>query len=307
MTMNFENNPYMAVRQVFDAPWPGPRGPKVVLSRGELNAVIYPEDGCRLASLQAFGYELLRQWNPQRRAFQYGSFPMIPWVGRMGGAELKFEGKSYALPMNKAPHALHGMACFGPWQIVETSGNIALFSLELKKPWPWAGKVIQRFELSDNALLISLTVETAGERFPAAAGWHPWFVKWTGDADYVTQAPIGNSEEQLQITFNADWQEEPGNDELPTGQRITPQPGPWDDCFGFNGGMSSSLLWPGKLRLNMSSAASSMVIFDKQPDAACVEPLSGPPNGVNTAPTIVTKDKPLLIETKWQFEQIPSV
>ncbi|MFV0548408.1 MAG: aldose 1-epimerase [Limnobaculum xujianqingii] len=301
MTMVLDNNPYMAVRQAFDAPWAGPRGPKVVLSKGAIKAVIYPEDGCRLTSLNAFGYELLRQWNPQRRAFQYGCFPMIPWVGRMGNAQLEFEGQRYSLPMNKTPHALHGMACFAPWKIIETSADSATFSFKLEHPWPWRGEVIQHFELQEDALLVSLIVKTENESFPAAAGWHPWFAKWTGDTEYVKQAQPGHEDDELQVSFNADWQEEPGDNELPTGKRIEPQPGPWDDCFGFNNGMSATLLWPGKLQLNMSSAAPSMVVFNKQPDAACVEPLSGPPNSVNTAPTIVTMDKPLVIETRWDM------
>ena len=301
MTTDTEESPYLAVRRAFDAPWPGPRGERVEIASGSLRAVIYPQDGCRLASLSAFGYELLRQWNPQRRAFQYGCFPMVPWVGRMGGAELSFEGKSYALPMNKPPHALHGMACFGAWEIVEVSASEAAFRLKLDKPWPWKGEVIQRFSLKDSVLTVSLMVKSGGERFPAAAGWHPWFAKWTGDAEYVSQAPVGEPDEQLQVSFSADWQEEPGDNELPTGKRIAPRPGPWDDCFGFENGMSAELLWPGKVRLTMSSKAPSMVVFDKQPDAACVEPLSGPPNCVNTAPTVVTKDAPLFIESRWEI------
>ncbi|MCD1125216.1 hypothetical protein LPW36_04105 [Jinshanibacter sp. LJY008] len=51
------------------------------------------------------------------------------------------------------------------------------------------------------------------------------------------------------------------------------QPWPWDDCFGFNNGMSARLLWSGKLQLKMSSVA----------------------------PSIVTVDKPLLIKTRWEM------
>lgn len=112
------------------------------------------------------------------------------------------------------------------------------------------------------------------------------------------------ADEQLRVTFNANWQEEPGDNELPTGRRIAPRPGPWDDCFGFDNGMSAELLWPGKVRLAMSSKAPSMVVFDKQPDAACVEPLSGPPNCVNTAPTVVMKDAPLFIESRWEITSL---
>ncbi|WP_218122708.1 hypothetical protein [Propionivibrio dicarboxylicus] len=95
MAIVFDPNPYLAVRQAFDAPWPGRRGPRIDLRCGELAATIYPEDGCRITSLTAYGFELLRQWNPNRRAFQYGCFPIVPWVGRMRAGMLRFAGKDY--------------------------------------------------------------------------------------------------------------------------------------------------------------------------------------------------------------------
>lgn len=304
MSSTLSHNPYLAVRQAFDAPWPGPRGEKVILQNGSLSATIYPEDGCRLTSLTAFGYELLRQWNPQRRAFQYGSFPMIPWVGRLGAATLSFNGETYSLPMNKPPHALHGMSCFAPWEIVKKTATCAEFIYILHDPWPWSGQVKQMFELQADAITITLTITSDKESFPAAAGWHPWFNKWISGAENATAVLAESDKNELQIKFNADWQEESDNNELPTGNRIPPMPGPWDDCFGFNSAMGASLIWPDKVRLDMSSPSSSMVIFNKQPDAACVEPLSGPPNGVNTAPELVTKDKPLIVTTTWVMSKI---
>lgn len=287
-----DDQPYQAIRNAFDAPWPGPRGPCLRLADGDLTASIHPADGGRLTSLTAFGVELLRPWTSERRAFQYGCFPMVPWVGRLSSGVLRHDGNSFALPVNKPPHALHGMACFAPWEIVETSPTAAEIRFALDAPWPWRGSVAQRYELSDNTLTMTLTVATAGAPFPAAAGWHPWFRKWL-------DALPGEEDKRLRISFAADWQEEPGADELPTGRRVAPRAGPWDDCFGFDGPMRATLLWPGSLRLDMSSPVSSMVVFDKPADAACVEPLSGPPNGVNTAPSLVSVAEPLVVSTRW--------
>ncbi|SBW12177.1 Aldose 1-epimerase [uncultured Alphaproteobacteria bacterium] len=292
-----ELSPYLAVRAAFDAPWPGPRGPRIVLRNADLAVTIHPEDGCRMTSLTAFGFELLRPWMPQRRAFQYGCFPMIPWVGRMAGGRLRCGGADYRLPVNKPPHALHGMACFGPWRIVETSPEAAECAVDLGDPWPWPGVATQRFELRSDTLTISLSVAAERDSFPAAAGWHPWFRKWLGD-------DAGPAAEKLAVAFSADWQEEPGDDELPTGRRIAPRPGPWDDCFGFVGPMSARLVWPDRLRLDMSSPAHAMVVYDKQPDAACVEPLSGPPNGVNTQPFPVSPGAPLVVTTRWKIARL---
>ncbi len=299
-----DQNPYFAVRQAFDAPWPGPRGPRLTLRNGDIALEIFPEDGARIASLSAFDYELLRQWNPARRAFQYGCFPMVPWVGRLNDGKLGFNGASHQLPVNKPPHALHGMACFAPWRLVEADGQRALMELALDAPWPWRGTARQLIEVAENAVTISLTVSTDDAPFPAAAGWHPWFSKWTGSRADVAAVPNGNAAEMLDVRFNAHWQEEIGANEVPTGKRQPPRPGPWDDCFGFDGAMEATLVWPGKVQLDMSSPASSMVVFDKQADATCVEPLTGPPNGVNTCPHIVTSDNPLTISTRWALSRI---
>ncbi len=301
MTTNFDPNPYLAIRQAFDAPWPGPRGPRIALRRGDLAATIYPDDGCRITSLRARGFELLRQWNPNRRAFQYGCFPMVPWVGRLRAGRLCFAANEYPLPVNKPPHALHGMACFAPWRTLFADESVAEFEFTLGQPWPWAGRVRQRIALGEDALTTTLTISTDGEEFPAAAGWHPWFAKWIGDAAYVATAPVGAAGDQLQLAFAADWQEEPGADELPSGRRIAVRSGPWDDCFGFNDGVRASLHWPGKMTLEVTSPASRLVVFDKQADAACVNPMSGPPDGVNTCPRLVIRNDPLVLSAVWRI------
>ena len=103
--------------------------------KSNIHLQIYPHDGAGITSLKAFGSEVLRQWQPQRRAFQYGCFPMVPWAGRLGNATLNAGGQCYSLPANK-PHALHGMACYSTWEIIDKTAD----SLTLTSPWPWQGK-----------------------------------------------------------------------------------------------------------------------------------------------------------------------
>ena len=282
-----------ALQLAFDTPWPGPIGDVVSLQKGNISIQIYPHDGARMTSLQAFGYEVLRQWEPQRRAFQYGCFPMVPWAGRLGYATLNVDGERYTLPANKPPHALHGMACYSHWGIVDKTSDRLRLRMPLSSPWPWRGEIIQTVTLEEDGLVLRLEIYSASETFPASAGWHPWFAKRLGP---------NTEEEELQISFNADWQEEPGDDELPTGKRIAPRGGPWDDCFGFTSGLNVSLRWPGKLTMSMQSTAQSLVVFDKQPDASCVNPLTQAPNAINRTPQFVNSDSPLIVETRWQFK-----
>ena len=94
-----KNEHYLALQQAFDAPWPGPVGELVTLEKGNIHLQIYPHDGARITSLKAFGSEVLRQWQPQRRAFQYGCFPMVPWAGRLGNATLNAGGQCYSFQL----------------------------------------------------------------------------------------------------------------------------------------------------------------------------------------------------------------
>ena len=113
--------------------------------KGNIHLQIYPHDGARITSLKAFGSEVLRQWQPQRRAFQYGCFPMVPWAGRLGNATLNAGGQCYSLPANKPPHALHGMACYSTWEIIDKTADSLTLRMPLTSPWPWQGEVIQTF------------------------------------------------------------------------------------------------------------------------------------------------------------------
>ncbi|HEY9374933.1 aldose 1-epimerase [Streptomyces sp.] len=252
------------------------------LTAGDAELTIDPENGCRIAGLRIGGTELLRQGE------RYGSFPMAPWCGRVGYGEFRNGAEKHQLPLNAPPHAIHGTVRDGAWRRVSADERTAAFTYDLVAPWPYAARVTQTFELAEDALTLRMGVETFADSFPAQAGWHPWFNRVLDGADGPS-APV-------RLDFTADWQEERGEDHLPTGRRIAPLPGPWDDCFGMPGGVDVTLTWPERLEVKVTSRAEWVVIYDEQDAAVCVEPQSGPPNGLNTHPRLVTPIDPLEIE-----------
>ncbi|AEW95685.1 MULTISPECIES: aldose epimerase family protein [Streptomycetaceae] len=267
-----------------------PGGPEagVVLTAGEAEAVVLPENGCRIGSLRIAGTELLRQ------GARYGSFPMVPWCGRTGYGRFRNGGVVHELPANAAPHAIHGTGRDTVWrQNPGTTDRAVSFCYDLTDPWPYPGRVTQVFELGESELRITMSVEATEDSFPAQAGWHPWFLR-----------NLGRGGEDVTVDFRAAWQEERGADHLPTGNRIEPLRGPWDDCFGMPDGVDVALTWPGELRLRLTSPAEWVVVYDEQPEAVCVEPQSGPPNGLNTAPRLVTPIDPLEVTTVWRWERL---
>ncbi|GAA3373591.1 aldose 1-epimerase [Streptomyces sannanensis] len=297
-------------------------GTGVRLVAGDAELTVHPENGCRIGSLRIGGTEVLRQGE------HYGSFPMVPWCGRMENGQFRTGGVCHQLPLNAAPHAIHGTARDAAWRTalpralgsspklsapppssrLRSSGGHtheqggpacaggeteAVFTHDLADPWPYTGRVTQIFELEPDRLTIRLGIETYDDSFPAQAGWHPWFLR-----------NLGAGGEDVRLDFAPTWQEERGADHLPTGRRIQPGPGPWDDCFGMEDGVDVTLTWPGQLELKVTAGTEWVVIYDEQPEAVCVEPQSGPPNGINTLPRLVTPIDPLELATTWSWRRL---
>ncbi|MET7761909.1 aldose 1-epimerase [Streptomyces sp. NPDC005393] len=256
----------------------------VRLTAGDAELIVSPENGCRIGSLRIGGTELLRQ-GPR-----FGSFPMVPWCGRVELGRFRNGGRTHQLPVTSPPHAIHGTGREAAWRPVSTGPSAASFTYDLADPWPYEGRVTQSFELSPDSLTVTMSVETEVDSFPAQAGWHPWFLRNLGD---------GGAD--VEIGFTAEWQEERGENHLPTGHRIPPRPGPWDDCFGMPDGVDVTLTWPGRLELKVTSRSEWVVIYDEQAEAVCVEPQSGPPNGLNSTPRLVTPIDPLEISMTWSW------
>ncbi|WP_165984103.1 aldose 1-epimerase [Streptomyces sp. YIM 98790] len=264
----------------------------VRLHAADAELTVLPDEGCRISSLRTGGTELLRQGD------DFGSFVMVPWCGRTRNGRFRNGETFHQLPTDgeAAPHAMHGTVRDQPWKPVTADDRSAAFVCDLGDPWPYPGRVTQLVELAEDGSAVTLTlgVETAGPSFPAQVGWHPWFLR--------RLTPKGRD---VELSFTAAWQEERGEDHIPTGRRIDPRPGPWDDCFGMPDGVHVTLTWPGELALTVTSPSPWAVLYDMQPEAVCVEPQSGPPNGLNSHPRLVTPLEPLELSTTWSWRPAP--
>ncbi|MEU9856948.1 aldose 1-epimerase [Streptomyces sp. NPDC047974] len=257
------------------------------LTAGDAELTINAERGGRIESLRLAGTEVLKQGE------RYGSFPMVPWCGRTENGRFRDGATTHQLPVNAAPHAIHGTVRDRAWTVARATAAEAVLTCELDDPWPYKGRVTQVLELAEDRLTLTFGVEAYDDSFPAQAGWHPWFLR-----------NLGAGGEDVRLGFTPGWQEERGGNHLPTGRRIAPLPGPWDDCFGMPDGVDVTLTWPGELELKVTSRAEWVVIYDEPEDAVCVEPQSGPPNGLNTHPRLVTPIDPLEVESVWAWRRL---
>ena len=224
------------------------------------------ENGGRISSFIVDGHELtiVGAASP----LNWGIYPMVPFAGRLQNSLLKFEDRAAQLPANMGPHAIHGYGFIRPWTVVDESS----IEFEFGEPWPWRGKAMQTFTLTDTLLTLTLRVE-AVDRQPMQIGWHPWF-----------RREVGNDHE-MELDFEADKMFLRGDDGIPTGEMVPVPNGPRDDCFDDVQG-NPRVSW-GDLELTLSSTLEQWTVFDEHPDGICVEPQLGPPNALNDAPFIL--------------------
>jgi aldose 1-epimerase len=257
----------------------------IALKAGDAEVTLRPAHGGRVGGLKVAGVELLRQGD------RFGCFPMVPWCGRIREGRFLDGATVHQMPLNSPPHAIHGTARDGAWRVARTGDGEAVLTYDLVEPWPFSGRVTQAVTLTEDSLTLTMSVETYDSSFPAQLGWHPWFNRNLGGQD-------------VRLDFAPAWQEERGDDHLPTGNRVDPGPGPWDDCFGMPGGVDVTLTWPGQLELKVTSREKWVVVYDEQEAAVCVEPQTGPPNGLNTLPRLVTPLEPLEATMTWNWRHI---
>ncbi len=262
------------------------------LASGPAALTIDLESGGRLASLTIDGREVLvtTGWGP----FAWGSFPMAPWAGRIRDGTFAFRGRRVELPRNDPPFAIHGLLAERAWTALPGSAGPDAIGCELAPPWPFRGRAVQTFDLDDDRLTVELALE-ADEPQPAVIGWHPWFRRRLD--------PAGD-EGGARVEIEPARMYRRGPDHLPTGELVAPGPHPWDDCVIDLAG-PAVVRWPGALAIEISGSASHWVVYEESPDGVCVEPQTGPPDGLNLEPRIVQPGAPLRLAMTWRWRPDP--
>ena len=116
----------------------------------------------------------------------------------------------------------------------------------------------------------------AEEPMPASIGWHPWFRRRllaVGDATGEgASAPV-----ELDLDAAAVYERDA--DGITTRRKVSPPPGPWDECF-TDLRHPPVLRWPDVLELTLKSDARDWVVYTEPENAICVEPQTAPPGAL---------------------------
>ncbi len=271
--------------------------PRVILRAGPAEAILDPGAGGRIAAIRVDGLDLLVPdgYGP----LAWGAYPMVPWAGRLRDGLLRWDGAVHALPTHLLPpHAIHGTLVEAAWETNPPADDAtAVLEAPLGRPWPFGGRAVHRVALAGESLTATLEVHADERPFPAIVGWHPWFPR-------TLRGPAGAAGGPVEIELRAGGMLLRGPDGLPTGEMVPVPPGPWDDCFV---GVSSPpvVRWPGALEIELESDAAYWVVYTEHAEGVCVEPQTGPPNGLNTGHfTLVEPGRPLIASMTLRWRRL---
>ena len=265
----------------------------ITLRADDVRVDVAAHAGGRIAQIRVGGVPLLIDDDLRHAdSMAWGSFPMAPWAGRIRHGRFRFRDREIAVTINHRDgdddaadvqridrsHAIHGTVFARPWTVIaSTPRSIDMTcTLDGALAWPFGGVARQHIELSGDRVVCALEVSADDADFPATIGWHPWFVK----------------PDELHVSPQSMYQRDDIG--LPTGDLVTPTTGPWDDCFVNTDPVVLTYHRPGARQVTVSSDCDHIVIYDEPAHATCVEPQSGPPDGLTLRPEVVTPDRPLI-------------
>lgn len=234
----------------------------IELRAGSATCHVSPDDGGRVASLTVGDVDVILGRDPTLPAAGWGSFPMVPWAGRVRNGRFTFDGVDYQLPINFGNHAIHGTGFEQSWNVVDRDAGSCALTCPLG--WALGGESDQRFALSGSSLICTLTVRATERAMPATIGWHPWFVK----------------PERVDLQFERMYLRD--DDYITDGRTVAPPPPPpWDDCFA--GPLATPRVWIDGLEVSINSDCDYWVVYDMPAHATCIEPQTATPDAFNLA------------------------
>lgn len=246
-----------------------PPGELIHIGNGALAVSIAPYAGGRIAQISCDRVAWLSSFDHTQAAIAWGSYPMLPWAGRIRHGRFRVDGALYQLPPNLGRHAIHGVGFTMPWDVAtRTPAKIELsLILPSDQHWPFGGSARQRIRVEGRTLRLELSVTAGNEFMPRPViGWHPWFLK--PDAmDFRPEAAYPRDGEGIAVR-----------------PLHAPSPGPRDDCF-IN--THPVLLHRIGQTLRLRSDCIHWVVYDEPTHATCVEPQSGPPDAFNLDPGVL--------------------
>jgi aldose 1-epimerase len=232
----------------------------IELHAGATRCDVDAANGGRVAALNVDGVDLIVGPDPSLPQLGWGSYPMVPFIGRIRRGTFNFDGAEYRMPINFEPHAIHGTGFNQSWDVVDRHGSCV--ALQCQLDWMFGGSSEQIIDLADDSLTCTLAVRAGEVPMPVSIGWHPWFTK----------------PDRVDLRFATMYVRD--DDYIPDGRTVSPPPPPpWDDCF--TGALATPRIWIGGWEVTIDSDCDNWVVYDMPDYGTCVEPQTAPADAFN--------------------------
>ncbi len=153
--------------------------PAVDLAAGDYSATIVPT-GAGLARLTWRDRHVVLPHEPTELPLGYLGKTLLPWPNRITDGTYEYAGETHRVPINEHPTnaALHGLACWSVWDVVERSTEHVALELEVAPrygyPFHLHSRVVYRLA-ADGGLHVEITSRNVGEATaPYGASTHPY-------------------------------------------------------------------------------------------------------------------------------------
>lgn len=141
----------------------------IELCAGDLTLGLVPAMGGSVAYFRSGTLDLMRPLSTEshRRGDVFGvaMFPMVPYANRIANNEFTFDGRLWRFTANNPPERLnlHGTGWQSAWVIKEWESASATLVLDhLASEEPYSYRAVQRFVLTEERLVVTMTLTNRG-------------------------------------------------------------------------------------------------------------------------------------------------
>src|SRR4051812_20473331 len=137
----------------------------LTLAAGRLKLALSPSIGGAIFAFEWMGaggaQPIMRKCHsPLENVHEACSFPLVPYVNRIRGANFSFRGREVRLAANMPgdPSPLHGQGWLNPWKVERSDNASAVLRFRHEAgEWPWAYEAVQEFSLDEHGYSVRLT------------------------------------------------------------------------------------------------------------------------------------------------------
>jgi aldose 1-epimerase len=157
---------------------PAPSGAQYGITHGDQRATVV-EVGAAVREYASGEREIFQSYPEHDVSWGFHASVLVPWPNRLRDGQYEFDGASYQVSLTEPAlrNALHGLAAWLPWTLVEhDAARVTLRCRLMPSPgYPFHLDTLVRYELGEQGLVVTTASTNVGDKpCPYALGFHPY-------------------------------------------------------------------------------------------------------------------------------------